>query len=192
MADALQNSQWSARQRTAAHNDAFHRCKNYVEQVRALPQRLLATPPADSVDGVQLREGSGIMDIVRFLPEKQQTAAKRILVYLGGISKIDVAGNMEFVVNGIPLSGSNVVDLLKWATANQDPRGEEPRGLKDFLTFFVTLMCPRVLFPIAKDSYADDGKCHAYSQFRQKFFQTAWSRQNQLEVVLIKDFVHWQ
>lgn len=59
MAVALRNSQWSTQQRTVAHNDAFDRYTNYVKQVRVQPQRLFATPPANLVDGVQLRESTG-------------------------------------------------------------------------------------------------------------------------------------
>lgn len=40
---------------------------------------------------------------------------------------------MELIVGVLPLSGSNTVALLKWMTANQDPRGGEPDRLEDFL-----------------------------------------------------------
>lgn len=52
---------------------------------------------------------------------------------------------MKFVVNGIPLSGSNAVDLLKCATADQDPRGEEPHGSEDFFNVLRDIIVPSSL-----------------------------------------------
>lgn len=65
----------------------------------------------DLVDGVQQHKNSRILNIVSFLPREQQATARRILEYLTGNSKIEIVSNMEVVINGIPVSGLNTVDL---------------------------------------------------------------------------------
>lgn len=107
-------------------------------------------PQPEIGDGTAENDKAIMEDIVKYLPAKQHFNAKVTLGYLFIKADVDVTEDVELVTNGTTLNGFNTVDSLKWATANNVPKGEEPDGLANSLSILHDLSLPSSFLPNSK------------------------------------------
>lgn len=77
------------------------------------------------------------MVLLAFSPGKQQPGARKISEYSTQWLNVDASDNLKLLIHGNILEGSDVVDLLKWATAKHAPKGSKSERLDDFFALCV-------------------------------------------------------